>query len=52
MDHKFSEIDHVTPLFEFFLVVHLQTHSELGKSYKLQNNSDMMYWHRYITFFE
>ena len=24
MDHKFSEIDHVTPLFEFFLVVHLQ----------------------------
>ena len=30
MDHKFSEIDHVTPLFEFFLVVHLQTHSELA----------------------
>ena len=27
MDHKFSEIDHVTPLFKFFLVVHLQTHS-------------------------
>ena len=24
MDHKFSEIGHVTPLFEFFLVVHLQ----------------------------
>ena len=28
MDHKFSEIDHVTPLFKFFLVVHLQTHSD------------------------
>ena len=27
MDHKFSEIDHETPLFKFFLVVHLQTHS-------------------------
>ena len=30
MDHKFSEIDHVTPLFKFFLVVHLQTHSVLA----------------------
>ena len=30
MDHKFSEIDHVTPLFKFFLVVHLQTHSDLS----------------------
>ena len=30
MDHKFSEIDHVTPLFKFFLVVHLQTHSGEG----------------------
>ena len=29
IDHKFSEIDHVTPLFKFFLVVHLQTHSGL-----------------------
>ena len=29
IDHKFSEIDHVTPLFKFFLVVHLQTHSDL-----------------------
>ena len=28
MDHKFSEIDHVTPLFNLFLVVHLPTHSE------------------------
>ena len=28
IDHKFSEIDHVTPLFKFFLVVHLQTHSD------------------------
>ena len=27
MDHKFSEIDHVTPLFNLFLVVHLPTHS-------------------------
>ena len=25
MDHKFSEIDHVTPLFNLFLVVHLPT---------------------------
>ena len=30
MDHKFSEIDHVTPLFNFFLVVHLPTHSGAG----------------------
>ena len=28
MVQKFSEIDHVTPLFKFFLVIHLQTHSE------------------------
>ena len=27
MDHKFSEIDHVTPLFNLFLVEHLPTHS-------------------------
>ena len=27
MDHKVSEIDHVTPLFNLFLVVHLPTHS-------------------------
>ena len=32
MDHKFSEIDHVTPLFNFFLVVHLPTHSALTSS--------------------
>ena len=30
MDHRFSKIDHVTPLFKFFLVVHLQTHSAVG----------------------
>ena len=29
MVQKFSEIDHVTPLFKFFLVIHLQTHSVL-----------------------
>ena len=29
MDHKFSEIDHVTPLFNLFLVVHLPTHSDI-----------------------
>ena len=27
VDHKFSEIDDVTPLFNLFLVVHLPTHS-------------------------
>ena len=32
MDHKFSEIDHVTPLFNLFLVVHLPTHSDQSTS--------------------
>ena len=32
MDHKFSEIDHVTPLFNLFLVVHLPTHSDHRQS--------------------
>ena len=31
MDHKFSEIDHVTLLFNLFLVVHLPTHSDIRK---------------------
>ena len=32
MDHKFSEIDHVTPLFKYFLVIHLQTRSVRGRA--------------------
>ena len=41
MDHKFSEIDHETPLFKFFLVVHLQTHSEyLSSVYSILEFND------------
>ena len=40
MDHKFSEIDHVTPLFKFFLVVvHLQTHSVPGIQFIFSRSS-------------
>ena len=38
MDHKFSEIDHVTPLFNLFLVVHLPTHSGLLETGNLRND--------------
>ena len=39
MDHKFSEIDDVTPLFNLFLVVHLPMHSAQAGHMKNHINS-------------
>ena len=60
MDHKFSEIDHVTPLFNLFLVVHLPTHSVVSINtrsadiliFKISNYGMSVYLHKKVLHFE